>query len=299
MQRGLYLARSAKLRRSSQALALLLVLSVLAYALYRNRDQFQETTFSLDWTLASFGFVLWTGSYLLFAMGWNLVLRGIGSPVGWWRGSRVFFLSQGLKYIPGSVVYALGRVYMAQEAGVRAVPAAVGLALESLLALATALLVFFALLPLGLWQDMPAPLIAAALAAVAAILLSLPLVLRRLSALWARTGSLDLSYGTLAGLSGFYIMIWMVVGVACYLTLKSLGPGFNLNLIQVLGLYAVSWAAGLVAIFAPGGVGVRDGLLILLLSAFVPLPLAALGAAAIRVQTLIVEGMLAAIAMKL
>jgi len=277
----------------------LLILAVLAFALYQNRHQFQQASFSLDYPMAALALALWVGAYLLFAMGWTLVLRALGSPVGWWKASRVFFLSQGLKYIPGSVVYAFGRVYLAQEAGVRAIPAAIGLALESFLALGTAILVFLALLPLGLVQDLPTPLIAGALVGVVAILVSLPLVLGRLSAFYAHTGPVDLSYTMLALLSGFYVIIWLVVGFACFASLKSLGSGFNLGFVQVLGIYALSWAAGLVAVFAPGGVGVRDGLLILFLSRFVPLPVAAMGAAVLRVQTLVVEGALAFIALKL
>ncbi|MDO8690478.1 MAG: lysylphosphatidylglycerol synthase domain-containing protein [Dehalococcoidia bacterium] len=297
--RLLSLGRGGRLRSVLQVVGNVLILAVLAYVLYQNRDQFQSVSFSPDYPMAALAFALWVGAYLLFALGWSLVLRALGNPIGWWKASRVFFLSQGLKYIPGSVVYAFGRVYMAQEAGVRAVPAAIGFALESFLALGTAMLVFLALLPLGLWQDLPALLIVGALVGVVAILVSLPLVLGRLSAFWAKAGAVDLSYLMLALLSGFYIIIWLVVGAACFVSLKSLGPGFNLGYLQVLGLYAVSWAAGLVAVFAPGGVGVRDGLLVLLLSQFVPLPLAAMGAAVLRIQTLFVEGVLAFVALKL
>ena len=92
--------------------------------------------------------------------------------------------------------------------------------------------------------------------------------------------------------------MWLVVGLACYLSFRSLGQGFPLSLWQVLGLYTISWAGGLVAVFAPGGLGVRDGILIVLMSSFIPFPLAAAGAAVVRVQTLAVEGLLAFLAMK-
>lgn len=296
--RVLSLGRGGRLRGLLQGLGTLLILAVLGYALYRSRAQFQQASFSLDYWLLALSFFLWLGSYLLFALGWNLVLKSLGDNVGWWRASRVWFLSQGLKYIPGSVVYALGRVYMAQEEGVRGMPAALGLAMESLLALATALLVFLALFPLGLWADLPFPVIGAALVALVATAVSLPLVLGRLSDLWPKMGKVSLNYKALALLFGFYLLIWLVIGLACYFSFRSLGQGFSLGPLQVLGLYSLSWAAGFVAIFAPGGVGVREGALILLLSGFIPLPVAASGAAVIRVQTLVVEGLLALVAMK-
>lgn len=271
---------------------------VLGLALYRNRAQFVEATFALDYLFLGLAFALWVGSYMLFALGWGLVLRGIGSPVGWWQASRVWFLSQGLKYVPGSVVYAVGRVYMAQEQGVRAAPAALGLALENLLPLATALLVFLGLLPFGLGLGLPSSFSVISAVALAALVFLLPALLGRASALWPRLGKVNLSYGVLALLLGFYLLVWLVVGLACYFSFRALGQVEAPGLLQVLGLYPLTWAAGLVAVFAPGGVGVRDGMLILLMSSFVPLPVAALGAALVRVQTLAVEGLLALLALK-
>lgn len=271
---------------------------MLGYALYGNRDQFLQASFSLDYAQLGISLALWVGSYLLFAQGWSLVLRAIGSPVNWWGASRVWFLSQGLKYVPGSVVYAFGRVYLAQEQGVRAAPAALGLALENLLPLATALLVFLGLLPFGMGQGLPSSFSVLSVVALAALVFTLPLLLGRLSAVWPALRNLSLDYRSLALLLGYYFLVWLVVGLACYFSFRALGGGYAPGFLQVLGLYPLTWAAGLVAVFAPGGVGVRDGMLILLMSSFIPLPAAALGAAMVRVQTLAVEGLLALLALK-
>ena len=275
-----------------------IIVVVLAYAIYRNAGQFQEASLSLDYTLVGLSTGLWLLGYLLFALGWDLVLRRLGSSIGWWRASRVWFLSQGLKYIPGSVAYAVGRVHLAREEGVQGIPAALGLALENLLPLATAVLLFLALLPFGLVQTLPSNLTVGVLVAAVALTLSLPLFLGRLPAVWPMSGNISLGYKALAALLAFYVLVWLVVGLACYLSFRSLGQGFPLSLWQVLGLYAISWAGGLVAVFAPGGLGVRDGILIVLMSSFIPFPLAAAGAAVVRVQTLAVEGLLAFLAMK-
>lgn len=281
-----------------QGLGTVTILAVLAFTLYRNRTQFEEATFSFDYGLVALSFVLWVGSYLLFALGWHLVLRGLGSPIGWWKASRVWILSQGLKYIPGSLAYALGRVYMAREEGVRGVPATIGFALENLLPLVTAVLVFVALLPFGLVQGFPLVFAPVALGILLGLVLGLPLFLGRLSAVWPGVGKVSLDYFAMGLLLAFYLLVWLVVGLACYFSFRSLGQGFSLGPLQVLGLYALSWAAGFVAVFAPGGVGVRDGMLILLMSGSIPLPMAVLGAALVRTETLAVEGLLALLAMK-
>jgi uncharacterized membrane protein YbhN (UPF0104 family) len=276
----------------------ILIVGLLAYALYYNRAQFQQASFSMDYALLALSSLLWLTSYLLFAAGWSLVLRGLGSPIGWWRASRIWFLSQGLKYIPGKVVYAFGRVHMAQGEGVRGLSAALGLALETLLSLASALLAFLILFPLGLWPGLSPFIVVVALAGLVALVLSLPLLLGRLSTRWPEIGEVSFNYRALPPLAGLYLLTWLVVGFACYFSFRSLGQAFSLGPLQVLGLYALSWAAGFVALFAPGGLGVRDGMLIFLMSRFIPLPQAALGAALVRVQTLVIEGLLAFLSLK-
>lgn len=290
--------RRGRLKAILHGSGAVIILVVLGGVIYGSRDQFQTGGFSPDYLMLFLSFMLWLVGYLMFALGWTLVLRCIGSPVGWWTASRVWFLSQGLKYIPGTVFYAAGRVYLAQEAGVRAMPAALGLLLENLLPLATAIIVFLVLLPFGLVEALPSYFPAVALAALLVLLVSLPILMRKMFAAWPRAGNLTLDYKRLPALIAYYLLIWLVVGLACYLSFRALGGVLPVGLWQVLGIYAFSWAAGLVAVFAPGGVGVRDGMLVLLLSGVVPLPMAALGAMVVRVQTLAVEGILALLALK-
>lgn len=296
--RLLSLGRRGTASRVLQGLATGLIVAVLVYALYRNRDQLQEASFSLDYTLLALSFLLWLGSYLLFALGWKLVLQALGTRVDWWRASRAWFVSQGLKYIPGSVVYVAGRVYMAHGEGVGGMGAAVGFALECLLALATALLVFVAVLPFGLGSNLPLPLILAPLPVLAGVVVSVPLALRWAAARSAGKGIMPIGYGPLVLLTAFYVMTWFPAGLAAYLAFRSLGQPFPLGFGQVLGIYTLSWAAGFVAFFAPGGLGVRDGMLIVLMSGLIPLPLATLGVVVIRIETLAVEGLLAFLAIK-
>jgi len=60
------------------------------------------------------------------------------------------------------------------------------------------------------------------------------------------------------------IFIWMVFGLSFWLVFPP-DAGY---LAQVVGAFSLSWLAGYVAFFAPGGIGVREVLLALLLGAF-------------------------------
>jgi hypothetical protein len=60
------------------------------------------------------------------------------------------------------------------------------------------------------------------------------------------------------------VFIWLVFGLSFWLVFPPNG-GY---LAQVTGAFSLSWLAGYVAVFAPGGIGIREVLLAVLLGAF-------------------------------
>ena len=60
------------------------------------------------------------------------------------------------------------------------------------------------------------------------------------------------------------LFIWLAFGLSFWLVFPP-DAGY---LAQVIGAFSLSWLAGYVAFFAPGGIGVREVLLALLLGAF-------------------------------
>jgi hypothetical protein len=75
-------------------------------------------------------------------------------------------------------------------------------------------------------------------------------------------------------LAAYYSFYWIVAGTAFYFFIHSFYP-LGLYYIPILsGIYAISFTAGYLAFFAPAGLGVREGVLTLLLSLFIPTPVA-------------------------
>ena len=60
------------------------------------------------------------------------------------------------------------------------------------------------------------------------------------------------------------LFIWMAFGLSFWLVFPP-DAGY---LAQVVGAFSLSWLAGYIAFFAPGGIGVREVLLAVLLGAF-------------------------------
>lgn len=236
-----------------------------------------------DWTPAP----LWLASsvvflliaYILFACGWTLILRMLGVHISLRKGVSIFLLSIFGRYIPGGVWSALGRIYLCRLEGIPDSRSGMSILLEQAYPVASAGVVF--ILSLFLWDS------ADNLTKVVPLLILLPLFIfflhpwpflkivnPVLSMLGRGPVSMSLRFSDMLMLAGFYIIYWMVAGVAFYFFICSFYP-MGFYFIPVLsGIFAVSFAAGYVAFLAPAGLGVREGSLIFLLSFFIPTPVA-------------------------
>lgn len=63
------------------------------------------------------------------------------------------------------------------------------------------------------------------------------------------------------------IVIWLAIGSSFYFVFQNIGTA---NYFYIVGGYALSWVAGYLIIFAPGGIGIREFVLVALFSSFMP-----------------------------
>ena len=225
------------------------------------------------WLVSSVIFLL--SAYILSACGWTQVLRMLGVHISLSKGVSIFLLSIFGRYIPGGIWSALGRVYLCRLEGIPDSRSGMSVLLEQAYPVVSAGIVF--ILSLLLWNS------ADNLTSVAPLLIILPLFiiflhpwpfLKIINPVLSMLGrgpiSMSLRFYDMLLLAGFYIIYWMVAGVAFYFFIYSFYP-MGFYIIPVLsGIFAVSFAAGYVAFLAPAGLGVREGCLIYLLSFFVP-----------------------------
>lgn len=193
-----------------------------------------------------------------YGLVWPFLLRLLGTPAPFsWIG--LFFKSQLGKYIPGSVWQYAGRVGLARNRGVTVQRAFVSIAAEiaySALAAATA-----ASLLLGYG-------VAAGVFLGLAGLVAGTLLLRgRLTGLLARdVGSTRAALGAAPAAIVLYLVVWGLYGTAFWTTGRALFAIPVSDLPYYTGVFALGWLAGLVAVFAPGGIGVREAVFVGLLS---------------------------------
>jgi uncharacterized membrane protein YbhN (UPF0104 family) len=92
---------------------------------------------------------------------------------------------------------------------------------------------------------------------------------------------------------------WLVLGAGFYLVLRAvidLPPGLYLF---VTGAFAVAGIIGVLALFAPSGIGVREGVMTFVLGAVLPAAVAAIAAILARIWITLAEALCSGIALML
>lgn len=228
-----------------------------------------DLRWALSWPhiAAAVGLVLM--AFALLADAWRRMVAGWGYPLPWATAARIWLLSSMAKYVPGKVWALAGLAVMAERHGVPAWVAAGSAVLLQLMSLATAA-ALVATTGLAVGGVVPGPLglavFAAAMAGLSLLIVWPPLTRRIVKRVAPAAdvsrvpGAGPLIYGAAANFGA-----WLGYGGAFYLLAGATLPFAPLAFPEAVGAYTASYVAGVLAPFAPGGLGVREGILVLVL----------------------------------
>ena len=244
----------------------------------------------IDWQLspawiAASVLVVFT-SYALLIEAWRRVVLSMGERLAFLPAARIWFLASLGKYVPGKVWAVAGAAVLAQRAGVDPSVAVAGALVLQVLALASGAAVV-ALTAREAFQSVGqgAEPIAGAVILLSivgvAVLTSqraLDRIGRVLPSSWPRLRAIAPSMVAAAFLAN--VAAWTGYGVALLLLARGLLPDLGLSLPQAVGVFTCSYLAGFLALFAPGGLGPRESVFLLMLAGDIGLkPAAALALA--------------------
>jgi uncharacterized membrane protein YbhN (UPF0104 family) len=276
-----------------QGLVTLAVVAFVGRALARNWDQFRSLHVTLTigpgWIAGSVLMVVLT--YAMQVESWRRILAGWGQGLGFRAAARVWSLANLGRYVPGKVWSVAGLVVLARQAGVEARPAAASAFVLQAISLGTGVAVVAAVAP---GSAPPLRLAAAGLAAVLtiAVLVWSPTA-RRLGRLVNATAPLEpLRPSAVFAATVLAVLSWGTYGAAFWMLTRGLVPDTPLPLTAAIGAFTLGYILGVLALFAPGGVGVRELVLIGLLAPF----LGSGGAVAVSVASRLVLTVLEATA---
>ncbi|HWV57798.1 MAG TPA: hypothetical protein VNZ57_10130 [Longimicrobiales bacterium] len=247
-------------------------------------------------------FVGLVAMYLWHAMLWRRIVTELSScTLTRRRTIRVYFLANLGKYIPGKFWQVAGLAVLAGRAGVQPVVAVASALLGQLAFLVAGLAIVTALVPgaldLGplLWLALAAMILAGGiyavrhLAPVQRIVAGLgPRFVEPLRDLARVAAEIRVPQVTVWFVA--YLATWLLLGAAFTVFVSAFVPLGGVSAFpRLAGIMAASYLAGYVAIIAPAGVGVREGVMGLLLAQLMPAPAAVIVAVASRIWFTLAE----------
>ena len=249
-------------------------LGCCGYGLYAAWPQAMTALARLHWYSVTLSLAAAMAGAWCMMLAWRAVLADLGSPLPFGTAAKVSFVAQLGKYVPGAVWAFAAHIELGHDAGV---PRRRGVAAVVVsLAVAVAAGLGLAALALPLTSPQATRQFWWALAAVPVIALGLcppvlgPLIDRVLT-LTARP-PLDRrpSWGGLARALGWTALGWLALGGQVWLLLAGMtGRGAGVLLLAIGG-YALAYAAGLLLVVFPNGIGAREIILIAVLAPVVP-----------------------------
>jgi uncharacterized membrane protein YbhN (UPF0104 family) len=250
-----------------------LALAFMAAVVLGEWDKIQATNWEFRTNLLWLSLV---GAVILFfldAYGWHLILKALGHDLPASRTVQTWMVSSLARYIPGGVWSYASRVALAKVEGVSVATASLSLYLETLLLMASSLAVgSIALLwNAGLLID---PLLAAGICILPGLALH-PRAVALLKRLPGRAGKvmMEIKLPTMRrtiGLYVYYLVFWILFGTVFLCFVYATYPVAYEHWLPVGVTIALSFFVGFVVVFAPGGIGVRESALYLLLLPFLP-----------------------------
>lgn len=238
--------------------------------------------------------------YLINAYAWHLVTRAIGGKVSFAKNLKVWMLSNLGRFLPGGFWQYAGRVHLLSKEGPSKTVAAAAVFVEGFFNLSVgALLALFFLTSLQLSVE------GEGLRWILLIFVFLPLAFAVLSServattlvhfLQKFTGrgnvlkTVRLPFRWVPFLGAAFFFQYFFAGTALFLLTRG-AVDISFSLLPVfIGIFAASWLLGYITLFAPGGLGVQEASIAILLSPYIPFPVASILAVLFRILLLVSE----------
>ncbi len=281
----------------------LLLVAASAYYLYRWGDRLPELVARVQAGWVAAGLAATVVAALVYSFIQFTIYRRLGASVSYGTTFRIITISQLGKYLPGKVMFAGNYYLLSRAAGISNVQVGTSFVISQALWLLTASLCGLPVLSLL----NPALRYTVLLLPLALALLIHPRFVGWLLRLGQRVAGRgqDEPYPLPEGLGVpfylwialLYLLAWGLTGVGVWFGLRAFGT-LELEVFPLaLASIALGTAAGFVALFAPVGLGIREGLGALILTPAVGAEVALTGMVLLRGITVVVDLSLALISM--
>lgn len=264
------------MKRAVRIIGTVLALGCIGYLIFSQAPHLPalDLTAPALWGGVLLALICYLASQFAAAEAWRTILSLWQVPLGPRLARSQPLVSQIGKYIPGNVAHLFGRLVIGRRDGVGGGVLAAGMLLEVAFTLAAGFIVTTLLL-VAMPEALPS--LAADYPALAAFLRPLPVAFvlclsGALAAvlLRARLRKLDIPQPGPAQFAkplAFHLTTFPLLGLSLWATALAVVPDAPPDLVTCILVFAVAWVAGFVVPGAPGGIGIRDSIIVLGLAA--------------------------------
>jgi len=281
-------------RRLASILLAATVFFFVGLVIWRNWQAIRDAELELRVGLLVLSTLLLGGYFLGRSLLWFYLTRQTGVAIPLEESVAAWFYSQLGKYVPGKVFLYLGRLYYYRRRDRSVAVVSMTFLVETLATLsASVVTVLVALLTLdagdvATWR----PVLVVALVGLAIALsprflnATLGLALR----LFRRPPQrVDLTARQTFSFVLLYVANWLIFGLAFAVFINSIVPISFGYVVYLAGSFSLASLAGMFSVFVPSGLGVREGILMFMLSQVMPLETAIVISLAARLWFTAVE----------
>jgi len=268
------------------------VLFFIGRTIWRQWDTVNSHSWNLDYKWLTLSAIVFWADFILLVQLWRYLLLTVSKkPLPFGSGYRISALSNLGKYVPGKVWAVLGMVYLLKREGYATTAAIAATGLHQVYTVVAGALFVTALLGTEIWGRLSWFSLAVVLG-LSVIIVYPPvfsfLINRGLRLLRREPHPYTLSFGRALVLLFAYVAAWILYGTSFWCMLRGIGLE-NPPFWSMVAAFGAAYLLGFLALFAPGGLGVREGVLVVLVSPHLPVGLAATVAVVARVWMTIIE----------
>ncbi|MBF0239908.1 MAG: hypothetical protein HQM12_19585 [SAR324 cluster bacterium] len=265
--------------------------AILYYIIQFAIDSYQKfPSGQLNINYYLFGFAIFLGLLATFnySLIWHYITLKNQCSISVKSDAIIWFLAEMGKFIPGKIFLIAGKLYFYNKAGKSKTKIAFCFYVEILCSSIAALLIFLLSLILSDLEMLNQFRVIAVLLVLMMFIMIYPRLVERTSNYLLRfLGKppiiFELQYHHLLQIIILYTINFVIFGSGLYFLISSVYPLSPSHIPYVSGSFAMAGIIGMISLFAPSGVGVREGVLIFALKMIVPDFIAALSSVLARV----------------
>ena len=244
-----------------------LVIVFLVWYFVRNWDEFSEKIANVDIGIFVFSMLFYFVYKVTLASLWHYITKINDCSITYEKAVTSYLYSILGKYIPGKVFMLAARLTYYKEEGAPLPKVTVCFFIENVCTLLGAAMLFIISLfffPNSLLEDykwITLLLIVAFFVCIHPKIINF--FLRIVGKVFKKDLEIPMKYSQMLKVVLLFIGNWLIIGVGFFILTKSIYPAVEIShLLFCAGIWGVSAIMGILAIFAPSGLGVREGIIV-------------------------------------